>query len=135
MEVVHHGDDVKSREFFRPPWYACIRGSLEFGPSLPPLSGVASLEPFTSDVLKGNPLGDPSERTIATYVPKGRAAEGMPLLVFLPGFSGGGPGVIHSEPFLGESLFRLFDRLVLSGSCKPAYLIAPDCRTCLGGSR
>jgi S-formylglutathione hydrolase FrmB len=96
---------------------------------------VASLEPFTSDVLKGNPLGDPSERTIATYVPKGRSGEGLPLLVFLPGFTGGGPGVIQNEPFLGESLFRLFDRLVLSGACRPAHLVAPDCRTCLGGSQ
>ena len=101
----------------------------------PPLSGVASLEPFQSTVLKGNPLGDPSERSIVTYIPKSRSAEGMPLLVFLPGFSGGGPGVIYQEPFLGESLIRLFDRLTLRGGCPPATLIAPDCRTCLGGSQ
>ena len=44
-----------------------------------------------SAVLKGNLLGDPTQRAIDIYVPHGHEGKGLPLLVDVVGFTAGGP--------------------------------------------
>lgn len=98
-------------------------------------AGIGSIVPFESKVLRGNPLGDPYLRDVGVYLPPGRPRAGLPLLVLLAGFSGSGWAEALPEKFLGESLFRLFDRLVRTGASKPAVIVAPDGLTRLGGSQ
>jgi enterochelin esterase-like enzyme len=87
-----------------------------------------------SQVLKGNPLGDPTERTIDVYVPAGSQGEGLPLLVDLVGFTAGGP--VHSNwKNFGENLPERLDRLIATGAMAPSVVALPDCFTKLGGNQ
>ncbi len=101
----------------------------------PPLKGELGLVPFRSDVLRGNPLGDPVERTVLVYTPPSGRTEGIPLLVYLPGFMGAGWMYASLSRVLNESLVQRVDRLLRTGSCPEVVLLAPDCQTCLGGSQ
>jgi enterochelin esterase-like enzyme len=87
-----------------------------------------------SQVLKGNLLGDPTERAIDVYVPQGHDGKGLPLLVDVVGFTGGGP--IHTNwKNFGENLPERVDRLIASGVMPPAVIAFPDCFTKLGGNQ
>ncbi len=97
--------------------------------------GAGEIVPFHSRLLERNPWGDPATRDLGVYLPPGRVVEGRPLLLLLPGFTGSGWAEALPERFLGESLFRLFDRLVRTGTCPPAVIVAPDGLTRLGGSQ
>ncbi|HUO98813.1 MAG TPA: alpha/beta hydrolase-fold protein [Rhizomicrobium sp.] len=87
-----------------------------------------------SKVLKGNPLGDPAERRIDIYVPAGHDGRGLPLLVDLVGFTGGGPSHTNWKNF-GENLPERLDRLIASGAMPPVAVALPDCFTKLGGNQ
>jgi enterochelin esterase family protein len=100
-----------------------------------PWSGGVRLEPIESRVLEGNPLGDPVRRDVAVYLPPSGKTEGLPLVVYLSGYTGAGWMEAARERYLAESMIRLFDRLVRTKRCGEAVLIAPDCLTTLGGSQ
>jgi enterochelin esterase-like enzyme len=85
-----------------------------------------------SRVLKGNLLGDPSERRIDVYVPARH--DGSPLLVDLVGFTGGGPSHSNWKNF-GENLPERLDRLIGTGAMPPVVVALPDCFTKLGGNQ
>jgi enterochelin esterase-like enzyme len=87
-----------------------------------------------SGVLKGNLLGDPLDRLIDVYVPAGADGEGLPLLVDLVGFTGGGPGHTNWKNF-GENLPERLDRLIAEGAMPPSVVALPDCFTKLGGNQ
>lgn len=108
------------------------RGPLTFPP---PLSGSTGQASFESAVLRDNPWGDPFVRDVAYYLPPSGPTEGLPLLVQLPGFMGAGWMEFQRRGPFQESLVQLFDRLIRSGACPPAVMIAPDCLTTLGGSQ
>jgi pimeloyl-ACP methyl ester carboxylesterase len=101
----------------------------------PPLKGALKLVPFRSDVLEDNPLEDPAERTLLVYTPPSGRTEGLPLLVYLPGFMGAGWMVASLPRVLAESLVQRVDRLLRTGTCPEVVLLAPDCQTTLGGSQ
>lgn len=101
----------------------------------PPWGRAIELIDFESQILRGNPLGDPTTRQLAVYRPPSGETEGKPLLVHLAGFTGSGWLEAQRERMYSESLFRVFDRLVRAGECPEAVLIAPDCGTLLGGSQ
>jgi S-formylglutathione hydrolase FrmB len=107
------------------------------GPSAfpPPLKGSTGQVSVESQVLKGNPWGDPAVRDIAYYLPPSQSTEGLPLLVLLSGFTGAGWMEFLRPRIYLESLIQLFDRLVRTGACPEAVLVAPDCLTSLGGSQ
>jgi enterochelin esterase-like enzyme len=88
-----------------------------------------------SPALAGNPLGDPATRRVGVYVPPSGVTEGKPLLVLLAGFTGEGSHLAERPDFRGESEFQTFDRLVRSGACPEAVVVAPDALTSLGGSQ
>ena len=87
-----------------------------------------------SAALAGNLLGDPTRRMIDVYVPAGHDGAGLPLLVDLVGFTGGGPAHTNWKNF-GENVPERLDRLIGSGAMKPAVVAFPDCFTRLGGNQ
>jgi hypothetical protein len=95
----------------------------------------AELLEHSSEVLRGNPLDDPTTRTVAVLRPASGRTEGLPLLVLLPGFTGAGRGEIRRSAPFEENLFQLFDRMMRTDECGEAVLLAPDCTTALGGSQ
>lgn len=100
----------------------------------PPLKGTTGQIALESEVLRGNPWGDPAVRDIAYYLPPSGRTEGLPLLVHLPGFVRAGWMEFQRRGPFQESLIQLLDRLVRTGECPEAVLVAPDCLTALGGS-
>jgi enterochelin esterase-like enzyme len=96
--------------------------------------GVVHTLWLDSAALKGNILGDPTERRIDVYVPAGHDGHGLPLLVDLVGFTGGGPSHTNWKNF-GENLPERLDRLIASGAMLPAVVALPDCFTKLGGNQ
>lgn len=90
-----------------------------------------------SEVLKGNPLGDPSERDVCVYLPpidESSQIANMPVLLALAGFTGTGKTLFNFDP-RGEDLKHRLDRLILSGACPPVIVVAPDCYSKLGGNQ
>ncbi|MPZ12217.1 MAG: enterochelin esterase [Kiloniellaceae bacterium] len=87
-----------------------------------------------SELLRGNLLGDPTEREVAVYLPAGHDGKGLPLLVDLVGFTAGGPAHLNWKNF-GENLPERLDRLIAAGKMPPAAVGFPDCFTRLGGNQ
>jgi enterochelin esterase-like enzyme len=87
-----------------------------------------------SEALKGNLLGDPTERVIDVYVPAEHSGEGLPLLVDLVGFTAGGPAHTNWKNF-GENLPERLDRLIATSAMPPCVVALPDCFTRLGGNQ
>jgi pimeloyl-ACP methyl ester carboxylesterase len=108
------------------------RNERSFPPVLP---SRAELVPFESAVLADNPLHDPARREVAVLRPPSGRTEGTPLLLLLSGYAGTGPGEMARRDAFAENLFQLFDRMVRSGACGEATLVAPDCYTSLGGNQ
>ncbi|HTS32835.1 MAG TPA: alpha/beta hydrolase-fold protein [Thermoplasmata archaeon] len=100
-----------------------------------PLAGRLELHPFDSEVLRGNPWGDPSRRDLTVYLPPSGQTEGLPLLLYLPGFTGAGWIEANRPSYLASSRVRRLDFLIRSGGAPEAVLVAPDCLTTLGGSQ
>ncbi len=99
--------------------------------------GRAEFGRIESDVLVGNPLGDPAEREVPLYLPPGapESAEGdLPLVVMLAGFTGRGHKYLDPHPWF-RSVVQDYDRAVAAGTSPPAALLMPDCFTALGGSQ
>ena len=100
-----------------------------------PLKGRVERHRHTSQVLKGNPWGDPVERELPVYLPPSGATEGKPLLVLLTGYTGAGWIHFQAPRFLADNHVGRLDRLIASGRAAEAVLIAPDGMTSLGGSQ
>src|SRR5262249_8940878 len=88
-----------------------------------------------SEVLRGNPLGDPTERNLHVYLPpEFDPSRRYPALLAIVGFSGTGASLFNVDPF-GENLAERLDRLILSGRSAPVIVVAPDSFTRLGGNQ
>ncbi|HEY6641327.1 alpha/beta hydrolase [Povalibacter sp.] len=94
-----------------------------------------------SRVLRDNPLGDPSVRNLAVWLPPGYdegATHGrgkrFPVLVDMAGFTGSGLGHVGWKNF-SENVPERAARLVHEGRMAPAILVFPDCFTALGGNQ
>jgi len=87
-----------------------------------------------SAVLKGNLLGEATQRIVDVYVPAGQDGKGLPLLVDLVGFTAGGPVHTNWKNF-SENLPERLDRLIGTGAMKPCVVAFPDCFTRLGGNQ
>jgi S-formylglutathione hydrolase FrmB len=100
-----------------------------------PLAGTVESHSFESNVLVGNPWGDPTVRDLPVYVPPSGKTEGLPLLVLLSGYTGSGWMHFTKPPFLRSSIVRRLDHLIQTGAAPEAVLVAPDCVTTLGASQ
>src|SRR5580692_1202546 len=88
----------------------------------------------SSEVLKGNLLGDPTDRVVDVYVPAGHDGAGLPLLVDIVGFTAGGPAHTNWKGF-GENVPERLDRLIGEGAMPPVVVAFPDCFTRVGGNQ
>src|SRR5262245_1065492 len=89
-----------------------------------------------SRILADNPLGDPSEREVAVYLPRGYegGAERYPVVVLLTGFTGSGMQLLNRGAW-SVPIDRRMEALVAAGRAKQAILVMPDCFTRYGGSQ
>jgi enterochelin esterase family protein len=91
---------------------------------------------FQSELLAGNPLGDPARRRIPVYLPPDyeTSRSDYPVVYFLAGFASGGTLVL-GESLWGENLAQRLDRLIAAGTIRPMIVVMPDCITRFGGSQ
>jgi hypothetical protein len=89
-----------------------------------------------SQVLKGNPLGDPHVRKLAVWLPPQYdvSKKRFPVLYDLVGFTGSGLSHIGWKSF-GDNVPERAARLVREGRMGPAIIVFPDCFTALGGNQ
>lgn len=89
-----------------------------------------------SEVLKGNPLGDPYVRRFPVYLPPGYHDEPerrYPVIFGLAGFTGRGENALYKR-FLFQPLDEVLDELIGKG-VPPVVYALPDCVTAYGGSQ
>ena len=100
------------------------------------MKGKITLEIFGSRILKGNPLGDPSEREFPVYLPPsyGMSDKRFPVVFLISGFTGKGIMQLN-ESFLSENIKQRLDRLISTKKMKEMIVVMPDCITKYGGSQ
>ena len=99
------------------------------------LRGRVDRHSFHSQLLQGNPWGDPVERELPVYVPPSGETKGRPLLLLLTGYTGAGWMHFQRPRFLASTVVARLDRLIAHGIAAEAVLVGPDCLTTLGGSQ
>ena len=89
-----------------------------------------------SELLKGNPLGDPHVRDIYVYLPPGYSTSGerYPSVYCLTGFTGRGKMLLNDNPF-SLNLAERMDKLIAAGKIRPMIVVMPNCFTWFGGSQ
>lgn len=99
------------------------------------MPGTILHETFDSDVLKGNPLGDPSRRRIPVYLPPSYPGGGrFPVIYVLAGFTGSGE-MFQNRSAWSETFSERCDRLIAGRRMAEAIVVMPDCFTRYGGSQ
>ena len=92
---------------------------------------------FDSTVLRGNPLGDPSERPLWVYTPPGYDAEPdrrYPSVYVIQGLTGQLDMWRNRSPFR-RNFPELADDLFATGGAPPCVVVWVDCWTSLAGSQ
>ncbi len=92
---------------------------------------------FDSEVLVGNPLGDPPQRPLWVYVPPGYEEEPdrrYPSVYMIQGLTGQLDMWRNRVPFR-RSFPELADEGIASGDIPPVIVVWVDCWTSLGGSQ
>jgi S-formylglutathione hydrolase FrmB len=92
---------------------------------------------FESEVLKGNPLGDPSRRPLWVYLPPGydqEPARRYPTIYLIQGLTGQ-LDMWRNRLSLRKNFPELADELFAAGQAPPCLLVWVDCWTSLGGSQ
>ena len=99
-------------------------------------NGTIVIEKYDSKILKGNPLGDPSEREFPVYLPPsyGKSDKRFPVVFLISGFTGKGIMQLN-ESFLSENIKQRLDRLIATKKMKEMIVVMPDCITKYGGSQ
>lgn len=95
------------------------------------------IETVESRALAGNPLGDPTARQVAIWLPPSYPRDRdrrYPVIVWLAGYGGTGEMLFSGNPWQPGLGTRL-DRLVESGALGEAIVVAPDCFTRWGGAQ
>ena len=101
------------------------------------LAGRFDEHAFESEVLKGNPLGDPHVRPLWIYVPPGYDDEPdrrYPSIYVIQGLTGQVDAWRYRTAFR-KNFPELADELFASGESPPAILVFVDAWTSLGGSQ
>ena len=103
---------------------------------MPVKRGKIVMESFDSEILKDNPLGDPTERNFPVYLPHSYdvSDKKYPVVFLLVGFTGKGSMNLN-ESFLKENIHERLDRLIATGIMKEMIVVMPDCITKYGGSQ
>jgi Putative esterase len=105
-----------------PPWQPELRGRLD----------QLVVE---SEVLTGNPLGDPRRRPLYVYMPAGvREHDRLPAVYLLQGYGGQLDEWLARNSF-EPTVIERFDAMFARDECPPALLVFVDAWTSLGGSQ
>ncbi len=92
---------------------------------------------FESEVLKGNPLGDPYKRPLWIYLPPGYDEEPgrrYPAVYQIQGLTGQLDMWRNRAPFR-KTILEMADELFAKGEAPPCIVVWVDCWTSLGGSQ
>ena len=90
-----------------------------------------------SQLLRGNPLGDPHVRKLHVWLPpqyNSNTKKRFPVMYDLVGYTGSGPSHTAWKNF-GENVQERAARLIHNRRMAPAILVFPDCFTALGGNQ
>ena len=98
--------------------------------------GHILIESFESQVLKTNPLKDPSLRKLVLYLPPDypHSQKKYPVLFLLSGFTGKGAMFLNQDAF-SEAMDEKLNRLIRTKKIQPMVVVMPDCFTYYGGSQ
>ncbi len=99
-------------------------------------SGRVEMLRIESEVLRGNPAGDPHTRTVPVYLPPSydrRPERRFPSAYVLTGFTGRGRMLLNDNLWSPPLDVRM-DALIAAG-CGEMILVMPDCATRFGGSQ
>ncbi len=111
--------------------FTCIVALLLAGAGEVPAARLEVAE-ITSAKLRGNPLGDPTTRRIAIFLPEGaKDTVRLPLVVYLPGWGGSSEDAIAQGA--GAWFGKVVDQLAARGL--PFRLAVVDGRSRYGGSQ
>src|ERR1700760_1725049 len=102
-----------------------------------PLVGMLDRITVHSEVLEGNPLGDPARRPLYVYRSPGAIAPGrgrFPTVYVLQGYSGQIDMWVGRSAFEPTNVERL-DEMFAAGDCPDAIVVFVDAWTSLGGSQ
>ncbi len=90
---------------------------------------------FDSQVLRANPLGDPTGRDVWCYLPPGYdETQRYPVFFVLAGYLGRGRGEL-SDGAWSPPLDERLDAMIARFDAEPIIAVFPDCQTRLGGSQ
>jgi S-formylglutathione hydrolase FrmB len=101
------------------------------------LGGELEQVNFASELLKGNPLGDPHERPLLVYTPPGYAEDEdrrFPVVYVLQGWAGQVRAWHNRTPFR-QPFTETADAVFATGQAPPAVLVYVDAWTAYGGSQ
>jgi hypothetical protein len=101
------------------------------------LAGRIDEHTITSELLRGNPLGDPYERPVEVYVPPGYDDEPgrrYPSVYVIQGYSGMLP-MWHNRAPWRQPFPELADQLFARGEAPPVIVVYVDAWTSVGGSQ
>jgi putative esterase len=100
------------------------------------LAGRLDTVEIDSELLRGNPLGDPHTRPLLVQLPPGYDGSGQryPVVYQIQGYSGNVMGWFNRAPFR-QPAFELIDAAFASGESPPGIVVYVDCWTALGGSQ
>jgi len=101
------------------------------------MPGTVVVETVDSRALAGNPLGDPSARRIAVWLPPSYAAQPTrryPCIYWLAGYAGTGEMFFAGGPWQPGLGTRL-DGLVARGQMREVIVVAPDGFSAWGGAQ
>jgi hypothetical protein len=89
-----------------------------------------------SEVLEGNPLGDPAERPLYVYRPPGVQAggEAVPSVYVIQGFTGQ-VDMWLGRSFMEPTFIERLDAMFAAGECPDAVIVLVDAWTSRGGSQ
>lgn len=101
------------------------------------LAGSLGEHRIVSELLKGNPLGDPHQRPILVYTPPGYDDEPdrrYPTVYVLQGWAGA-IGSWHNRTPYRQPFTEMADAVFAEGKAPPAIVVYVDAWTAFGGSQ
>src|SRR3984957_13145038 len=101
------------------------------------LAGRLDEEVIASELLRGNPLGDPADRPVLVYLPPGYDAEPerrYPTVYVLMGYGGHVAMWRNRTPFR-QPYLETADQVFATGAAPPAIIVYVDAWTKYGGSQ
>jgi Putative esterase len=101
------------------------------------LAGRIDEQVITSELLRGNPLGDPHERPVLVYLPPGYDTEAerrYPVVYVIMGY-GGYVTMWKNRTAFRQPFIETADRVFATGAAPPAICVYVDAWTGYGGSQ